>query len=218
MVTISTPASMSWLACVCLNAWNVTSGILICDALNKFVTDNGAKVVSVPWADPLRIEVAQGSSLPVKLRELGCWVRSAGKHYTIARLQGGRCVGSFQIAMSFKGELAAYEGSHENKPVTLPVFQFKEFDREAVAKKARIGTRTIKAGLAAWEAIGEANRFENWKRIGAALAIGKTYTLRVTGANAAWGKTYRSVFGQWMKNRGFGSMRPSERSYAIAFI
>jgi hypothetical protein len=124
----------------------------------------------------------------------------------------------FKIAMSFKGELAAYEGSHENKPVTLPVFQFKEFDREAVAKKARIGTRTIKAGLAAWEAIGEANRFENWKRIGAALAIGKTYTLRVTGANAAWGKTYRSVFGQWMKNRGFGSMRPSERSYAIAFI
>lgn len=124
----------------------------------------------------------------------------------------------FKIAMSFKGELAAYEGSHENKPVTLPVFQFKEFDREAVAKKARIGTRTIKAGLAAWEAIGDANRFENWKRIGAALAIGKTYTLRVTGANAAWGKTYRSVFGQWMKNRGFGSMRPSERSYAIAFI
>lgn len=80
----------------------------------------------------------------------------------------------FKIAMSFKGELAAYEGSHENKPVTLPVFQFKEFDREAVAKKARIGTRTIKAGLAAWEAIGEANRFENWKRIGAALAIART--------------------------------------------
>jgi|SRR6478752_1838435 hypothetical protein len=103
MVTISTPASMSWLACVCLNAWNVTSGILICDALNKFVTDNGAKVVSVPWADPLRIEVAQGSSLPVKLRELGCWVRSAGKHYTIARLQGGRCVGSFQNRHELQG-------------------------------------------------------------------------------------------------------------------
>ena len=73
------------------------------DALNKFVADIVAKVVSVPWADPLRIEVAQGSSLPVKLRELGCWVRSAGKHYTIARLQGGRCVGSFQNRHELQG-------------------------------------------------------------------------------------------------------------------
>jgi len=31
-------------------------------------------------------------------------------------------------------------------------------------------------------------RIEAWKRIGAALTIGKAHALRVTGANQAWGQ------------------------------
>ena len=46
----------------------------------------------------------------------------------------------------------------------------------------------IRAGRDAWEAIGKAESFEAWKRIGAARAIGKAHALGVTGANSARGE------------------------------
>jgi hypothetical protein len=54
-----------------------------------------------------------------------------------------------------------------------------------------------------------------WKAIGAALAVGKAHALRVTGANAAWGRNYSREFSQWMKAHGFHKMTPSVRSHAI---
>ena len=58
---------------------------------------------------------------------------------------------------------------------------------------ARVAERkVIRAGLDAWQAIGKADTFENWKKIAAALAVGKAHALRVTGANAAWGQNTRT--------------------------
>jgi hypothetical protein len=76
--------------------------------------------------------------------------------------------------------------------------------------------RTVRRGRDAWEEIGKAESFESWESIGAALAIGKTHALRVTGANRAWGSTYSKAFSKWVADHGFTSMRPSDRSYAIA--
>ena len=60
-----------------------------------------------------------------------------------------------------------------------------------------------------------ANSFESWKSIGAALAVGKAHALRVTGANAAWGRNYCHVFGEWIKQHHFDRMAKSVRSVAI---
>jgi hypothetical protein len=58
-----------------------------------------------------------------------------------------------------------------------------------------------------------------WKAIGAALAVGKAHALRVTGANAAWGRNYSHEFSQWLEHHGFKKtssgfeMTPSVRSH-----
>jgi hypothetical protein len=41
------------------------------DALNQYVTERGAAITSVRYANPLRLEVLPDSPLPAKLRELG---------------------------------------------------------------------------------------------------------------------------------------------------
>jgi hypothetical protein len=88
-------------------------------------------------------------------------------------------------------------------------------DDPAEAAEQLAATRTIRAGRNALEAITKAESYEAWKAIGAALAIGKAHALRVTGANAAWGSTYSRAFSCWIKEHGFGEMRPSDRSHAI---
>ena len=40
-------------------------------------------------------------------------------------------------------------------------------------------------------------------------------TLKATLAKIAWGRNYSLAFGTWMKESGFGFMRPSDRSYAL---
>jgi hypothetical protein len=62
--------------------------------------------------------------------------------------------------------------------------------------------------LAAWR------RQKGRVRGGAALA-GKSHALRVTGANAAWGRNYSREFSEWMKRHGFDAMAKSVRSVAI---
>jgi hypothetical protein len=76
--------------------------------------------------------------------------------------------------------------------------------------------RTIKFGREAWEQVNNAESFEGWRRIGAALAIGKQHALGTSGANAPWGQYYCRQFSKWAKEMGFSTMRPSDRSYAIA--
>ena len=73
----------------------------------------------------------------------------------------------------------------------------------------------IRAGRDAGHEIGRAESFEAWCWIGAALAVGKAYALKATGANAPWGRNYSLAFGAWMKECGFGFMRPSDRSNAV---
>jgi hypothetical protein len=105
------------------------------------------------------------------------------------------------------------------KPVSLPPIRLPAIDLEAdaaeAAERAAV-TKTIRQGRDAWEHISDANSFSAWCRIGAALAIGKGRALSTTGANAAWGATYSRAFNKWMAEYGFGAMRPSDRSHAIA--
>lgn len=102
--------------------------------------------------------------------------------------------------------------------VTLPTFALPDIDIEKEAREAaaRVAERkAIRAGLDAWREIGRAESFENWKRIGAALLVGKHHALKVTGANAAWGSAYSRVFCDWMKEHHFDQMKKSVRSVAI---
>ena len=57
----------------------------------------------------------------------------------------------------------------------------------------------------------EAQSFDGWLAIGAALAVGKAFALRVTGANRAWGRNYSREFGASIKQRGFERM-PASRA------
>ena len=105
------------------------------------------------------------------------------------------------------------------KPVTLPRVELKTFDDddreiEEIAKQFAT-KRIIKTGLECWQAIERAESFENWKSIGAALAIGKAHALRVTGCNCAWGRNYSRVFCDWMREHHFDRMPKSTRSVAI---
>ena len=56
------------------------------EGLSKYIHDNGAYLVSSPGEKRLRIEIPQGSALPVKLRELGYLPRHLN---TGTRLQSG---------------------------------------------------------------------------------------------------------------------------------
>ncbi len=94
-------------------------------------------------------------------------------------------------------------------PPTLPALNLPDLDVEAEAREAaaRVAERrVIRAGLDAWAAINKAESFEGWKAIGAALAVGKAHALRVTGANAAWGRNYSREFSEWMQRHGFDAM------------
>jgi hypothetical protein len=93
-------------------------------------------------------------------------------------------------------------------PVTLPTVKLEAAAKVAVRK-------AIRAARDAYDQILKAESFEAWCRLGAGLAYRKRYALRVTGANRAWGRNYSRAFSAWMKQCGFGFMRPSDRSNAI---
>jgi hypothetical protein len=105
-----------------------------------------------------------------------------------------------------------------SKPVTLPQFRLPDIDIEAEAREAAAKLaeqRTIRAGRDAWEEIGKAGSFEAWCKIGTALAIGRDYALRATGANAPMGRRYSWTFSAWCKRHGF-TMKPATRSWCLA--
>jgi hypothetical protein len=104
------------------------------------------------------------------------------------------------------------------RPVSLPQLALADHDDEAERRETarRIcERRVIRSGLDAWKAINKAESFEGWRAIGAALAVGKRHALKVTGANAAWGRNYSREFSDWMKHHGFDAMAKSVRSVAI---
>lgn len=109
-------------------------------------------------------------------------------------------------------------GELRARPITLPKLALPDLDIEAEAKEAaaRVAEQcTIRAGRDAWALIGKAQLFEAWKAIGAALAVGEQYALKVTGANRAWGRSYSHCFSRWMKQHGFDATAKSVRSVAI---
>lgn len=121
------------------------------------------------------------------------------------------------MALNSLGE----EKLNQPKPVTLPQFDLPDIDleREVAAAAERVAMqRTIRQGRDAWMTITKSESFENWKTIGTALAIGKAHALKVTQANAAWGRNYSREFSSWLKQYGFTGMRPSDRSIAIELV
>jgi len=85
--------------------------------------------------------------------------------------------------------------------------------RETAAKF--LEARTIKAGVECWQAIGRAESFEAWVKIGKALQIGRDYSLKATGANRPMGQIYCKAFSVWLTKHGFERMAKSTRSVAI---
>ena len=107
---------------------------------------------------------------------------------------------------------------YQPAPVTVPKLNIADIDVEAEAREAaaRVAERrTIRRGLDAWAEINKAELFEGWKAIGAALAVGKAHALRVSMANAAWGRNYSRAFNDWVKAHHFDKMPAATRSVAV---
>ena len=106
-------------------------------------------------------------------------------------------------------------------PVTVPELSFlkappvdDEPERRETAAKF-LEARTIKAGVECWQAIGRAESFEAWVKIGKALQIGRDYSLKTTGANRPMGQIYCKAFSAWITKHGFEPYAKSTRSVAI---
>jgi hypothetical protein len=107
-------------------------------------------------------------------------------------------------------------------PVALPALEFlkkgppvdEESERRETATKF-LEARTIKAGVECWQAIGRAESFDAWVKIGKALQIGRDHSLKATGANRPMGQIYCKAFSAWIAKHGFDRMPKSTRSVAI---
>ena len=109
--------------------------------------------------------------------------------------------------------------AHETtrRPVSLPHLPLPDISEiEAKETAARFAEcRVIREGLDSWREIKSVGSFENWKKVGAALLIGKRRALFVTGANRAWGRNYSREFNQWIIEHSFDHMPAPTRSVAI---
>jgi hypothetical protein len=110
------------------------------------------------------------------------------------------------------------EEMQPTRPVTLPAFKLPPFDdsEERKERSARLAEqRTIRTGAEAWAEISKLGSFSAWCKIAAALAIGRDYALRTTGASAPMGRPYSWTFSAWCRKHGFGSMSPAIRSWCL---
>jgi hypothetical protein len=87
-------------------------------------------------------------------------------------------------------------------------------ERREVAARF-LEARIIKTGVECWQAIGRAESFEAWVKIGKALLIGRDFALRTTGANRAMGQIYCKAFSAWIAKRGFNGIEKTVRSAAL---
>jgi hypothetical protein len=105
------------------------------------------------------------------------------------------------------------------RPVTMPALKLDNIDIEAVERAATaakfLEARTIRAGVECWQAIGRAESFEAWVKIGKALQIGRDYALKTTGANRPMGQIYCRTFSAWIDQHGFSGIEKSVRSAAL---
>jgi len=89
--------------------------------------------------------------------------------------------------------------------VNLPDLEVEAEAREAAA---RVATR---------REIGRAESYEHWKKIAAALNIGRQFALRTIDPEAPWHqRRYGYAFHNWAQQHGFGSMPKQARSWALA--
>jgi hypothetical protein len=109
-------------------------------------------------------------------------------------------------------------------PVTLPALESLKVplvddgaERREVAAKF-LEARIIKTGVECWQAIGRAESFEAWVKIGKALQIGRDHALKTTGANRPEGRRYCAEFSQWIERHGFAEMQKSVRSVSIELV
>ena len=100
-------------------------------------------------------------------------------------------------------------------PVTMPALALPPLDVEAIEAEAAAKIKTIRLGRDAWQQIARAQSFDGWKAIGAALAVGKAHALRITQANAPWGRNYSREFNLWVRQHGFEKMPAATRGVAV---
>src|SRR6516165_9747514 len=86
-------------------------------------------------------------------------------------------------------------GERRVKSVSLPRLDFLAEPIDITEAAERFATaRVVRQGRDAWEAIHRAETFEGWAAIGKALAVGRDYALKETGANAPMGRRYSVAF------------------------
>jgi hypothetical protein len=121
-------------------------------------------------------------------------------------------------AAGWRAELAVDSGKRPPAPITVPQYDLPDLDVEAIqaeTREAQARVRVIRAGRDAWEQIAKSGSFSGWVAIGRALAVGRDFALRATGANAPMGRRYCAEFSQWVEAHGFAGMQKSLRSTAI---
>jgi hypothetical protein len=111
-------------------------------------------------------------------------------------------------------ELRFYD-NHRPSPITLPPVRLPPAVDHVLKAEQLAEHSIIRKGIDAWQAVGRGNSFENWKAIGAALAIGKAYALRVTGANRPRGSAYCRTFSAWAKEHHLDTVPAIRRTEAI---
>jgi hypothetical protein len=107
---------------------------------------------------------------------------------------------------------------YQPPPVTMPAINLPDLDSaaiEAETREAQARVRVIRAGRDAWEQINKAQSFSGWVAVGKALAVGRDFALRATGANRPEGRRYCAEFSTWIEQHGFAGMQKSVRSVAI---
>jgi hypothetical protein len=107
---------------------------------------------------------------------------------------------------------------YQPPPVTMPAINLPDLDSaaiEAETREAQARVRVIRAGRDAWEQINKAQSFSGWVAVGKALAVGRDFALRATGANRPEGRHYCAEFSTWIEQHGFAGMQKSVRSVAI---
>ena len=122
------------------------------------------------------------------------------------------------MALNGRGETKHGAQNRLVAPPTLPKIRLGNFDieEEARAAAAKVAERrVIRQGLDCWREIGKVETLEAWRKIGAALHIGKLRAIRVTRSNSGWGSAYSKEFGRWCREFGF-TMSKAARSWAIA--
>ncbi len=109
-------------------------------------------------------------------------------------------------------------------PATMPQLEFLKAplvddgaERREIAAKF-LEARIIKTGVECWQAIGRAESFEAWVKIGKALQIGRNHALKTTGANRPMGQTYCKAFGAWLAKCGFHGIEKTVRSAALDLV